>query len=103
LSKSKIETFSSGSKNIFSIPTASYNAVFIDYFLRSTSGGTVHRTGNIVSSVYGGTMVTTHTSASYGSITTMNLGMKLSGSSIYLTGSENSTNNWLIKAVIRAI
>jgi hypothetical protein len=100
LTTKKVIQTNSGSFIIYSIPTSSYDGVFIDYTIKSGSNA---RAGTIMSTWAG-------SSIQFSEVDTMDIGdtavvgltMILSGSNAVMTGSS-STGSWTIRTIIRAV
>jgi hypothetical protein len=93
-------TANSGSTVIYSLPTASYDGVFVDYTIRSGSNA---RAGQIMGMWSGSTATYTDNSTTdFGSTAGFNFGLIVSGSNMVLTGSA-STSGWTVRAGIRSI
>jgi hypothetical protein len=100
LTTKKIAQTNSGSFVVYSIPTASYDGVFIDYTIKSGSNA---RAGTIMSTWAGSSIEFTEVDTmDIGSTTAVGLTMILSGSNAVLTGSS-STGAWTIRTIIRTI
>jgi hypothetical protein len=97
------KTVNSGSGNLlYSTPTASYDAVWYDYSLRS---GSAARVGQIMAMSSGSSVIRTETatsSSTLASTTAFALGVQISGSNMILSGST-STSGWTFKTIIRSI
>ena len=100
LTTKKVIQTNSGSFVIYSIPTSSYDGVFIDYTIKSGSNA---RAGTIMSTW-------ANSSIQFSEVDTMDIGntavvgltMILSGSNAVMTGSS-STGSWTIRTIIRAV
>jgi hypothetical protein len=93
-------TANSGSTTIYTLPTASYDSIHVDYNIRS---GSVARAGNILAIWSGSNVNQTETSASsFGDTSGFTFGVIVSGSNLALTGST-STSGWTVKTIIRSI
>lgn len=96
----KITQTNSGSFVVYSIPTSSYDGVFIDYTIKSGSNA---RAGTIMSTWAGTSIVFSEVDTTdIGNTSVVGLTMILSGSNAVMTGSS-STGIWTLKAVIRSI
>ncbi len=89
-----------GTTNIFSIPTSAYTGAFFDY---TVSDGTNLRAGNIMS-IWSGTSVnmTEVQTTSFGSTTGLTFNMVVSSGNAILTTS-GATGNWTVKTIVRSI
>jgi hypothetical protein len=93
-------TANSGSTVIYSLPTASYDGVFVDYVIRSGSNA---RAGQIMGLWSGSTAAYTDNSTTdFGSTAGFTFGLIISSSNMVLTGSA-STSGWTVRAGIRSI
>jgi len=93
-------TSTAGANVIYSVPTASYDAVFFEYSLRSGSNA---RAGQIMSIWSGSDTNWTETvTADFGNTTTVTFRTIITGSSLALTGSFPSAS-WTMKTIIRGI
>ena len=93
-------TSNSGSNVIYSVPTASYDAVFFEYSLRSGSNA---RAGQIMSIWSGSDTNWTETvTADFGNTTGVTFRTIITGSSLALTGSFPSAS-WTMKTIVRSI
>jgi hypothetical protein len=93
-------TANSGSTVIYSLPTASYDGIFVDYVIRSGSNA---RAGQIMGMWSGSTAAYTDNSTTdFGSTSGFTFGLIVSGSNMVLTGSA-STSGWTVRAGIRSI
>ena len=100
LTTRKITQTNSGSFVVYSIPTASYDGVFVEYTIKSGSNA---RAGTIMSTWAGSSIEFTEVDTmDIGSTTAVGLTMILSGSNAVMTGSS-STGTWTIRTIIRAI
>jgi hypothetical protein len=85
---------------VYSLPTASYDAAFFEYSVRSGSNA---RAGQIMAIQSGSSVNFTEvTSSAFGTTTGLSLGVFVSGSNMVLTGSA-ATSAWTIKTIIRSI
>jgi hypothetical protein len=90
----------SGSTVIYSLPTASYDGVFVDYVIRSGSNA---RAGQFMGLWSGSsTNFTDNSTTDFGDTTGFIFGLVVSGSNMVLTGSA-STSTWTVQAGIRSI
>jgi hypothetical protein len=90
----------SGSFTVYSLPTASYDAAFFDYSVRSGSNA---RAGQIMAIQSGSSVNYTETTTTdFGTTSGLSLGVFVSGSNMVLTGSA-STTAWTIKTIVRSI
>lgn len=89
-----------GINNIYSLPTSSYDAVYIDYTIRSGSNA---RAGNFMA-MWSGTSVnfTDNSITEFGSTSAFTFGAHVSGANMVVTGSA-PTAGWTIKTIIKAI
>lgn len=93
-------TANSGSTVIYSLPTASYDGVFVDYVIRSGSNA---RAGQFMGMWSGSsTNFTDNSTTDFGDTTGFIFGLIVSGSNMVLTGSA-STSAWTVRAGIRSI
>ena len=93
-------TANSGSTTIYTLPTASYDSIHVDYNIRS---GSVSRAGNLFAIWSGSSVNQIETSASsFGDTSGFTFGVIVSGSNLALTGST-STSSWTVKTIIRSI
>jgi hypothetical protein len=93
-------TSTSGSNVIYSVPTASYDAVFFEYSIRSGSNA---RAGQIMSIWSGSDTHWTETvTADFGNTTAVTFRTLITGSNLALTGSFPAAN-WTMKTIIRGI
>ena len=93
-------TANSGSTTLYTVPTATYDSIHIDYNIRS---GSVARAGNVLAMWSGSSVNQIETSASsFGDTSGFTFGVLVSGSNLALTGSV-STNGWTVKTIIRSI
>ena len=89
-----------GINTIYSLPTSSYDAVYIDYTIRSGSNA---RAGNFMA-MWSGTSVnfTDNSITEFGSTSAFTFGAHVSGANMVVTGSA-PTAGWTIKTIIKAI
>ena len=93
-------TANSGSTTLYTVPTATYDSIHIDYNIRS---GSVARAGNLFAMWSGSDVNQIETSASsFGDTSGFTFGVIVSGSNLALTGSV-STSGWTVKTIIRSI
>ena len=93
-------TANSGSTTLYTVPTATYDSIHIDYNIRS---GSVGRAGNLFAMWSGSSVNQIETSASsFGDTSGFTFGVIVSGSNLALTGSV-STSGWTVKTIIRSI
>jgi hypothetical protein len=93
-------TANSGSTTLYTVPTATYDSIHIDYNIRS---GSVARAGNVFAIWSGSSVNQIETSASsFGDTSGFTFGVIVSGSNLALTGSV-STSGWTVKTIIRSI
>jgi hypothetical protein len=93
-------TANSGSTTLYTVPTATYDSIHVDYNIRS---GSTARAGNIFAIWSGSSVNQIETSASsFGDTSTFTFGVLVSGSNLALTGST-TTNGWTVKTIIRSI
>lgn len=93
-------TATAGNNTIYSIATASYDGMYVDYVIKSGSNA---RAGQIVSIINGTTTNYTETTTTeIGSTSNVELGTIISGGNLSLTGSVSS-GTWTIKTIIRSI
>ena len=89
-----------GINAIYSLPTASYDAVYMDYTIRSGSNA---RAGNFMAMWSGTSVNFTDTSITeFGSTLAFTFGAHVSGANMIVTGSA-PTAGWTIKTIIKAI
>lgn len=94
------KTLSSGTNNIYSIPTSAYTGAFFDYTLLSSTGA---RAGNIMSIWSGSSTQYTDVSTNdIGSTSGVTFSVVISGSSAVLQGTA-STSGWTLKTIVRSI
>jgi hypothetical protein len=94
------KTLTSGTNNIYSIPTSAYTGAFFDYTLLSSSGA---RAGNIMSIWSGSSAQYTDTSTNdIGSTSGVTFSVVVSGSSAVLVAS-GTTSGWTLKTIVRSI
>jgi hypothetical protein len=85
---------------ISTLSTASYEAAFFDYTLRSGSNA---RAGNIMAIMSGSQVNFTEVSTnSFGNTSNFSFGVIIAGSLIALTGSS-TTDGWTVKTIVRGI
>ena len=100
LTTKRVIQSNSGSFVVYSIPTASYDSVFIEYNIKSGSNA---RAGTIMSTwVSSSIQFSEVDTMDIGNTSVVGLTMILSGSNAVLTGSS-STGAWIIKTIIRSI
>ena len=100
ITTTKLVTTASGAFNIYSLPTASYDAAFYEYSIRSGSNA---RAGSIMAIQSGSSVNFTETTTTdFGSTAGFAFTVLVSGASMILTGSA-STSGWTIKTIIRSI
>jgi len=93
-------TANSGSTVIYSLPTASYDGVFVDYVIRSGSNA---RAGQFMGMWSGSsTNVVDSSTTDFGDTSGFVLALVVSGSNMVITGSA-STSAWTVRAGIRSI
>jgi hypothetical protein len=93
-------TLTTGSNIIYSVPTASYDSVYLEYHIKSGSNG---RAGNVMAMYVGTTaQFTDFSTLNVGSTTNVKFEAFVSGANFIITGSV-PTNNWTLKTIIRAI
>jgi hypothetical protein len=94
------KSLTSGTNNIYSIPTSGYTGAFFDYTLISASGA---RAGNIMSIWSGSSAQYTDTSTNdIGNTTGVTFSVVVSGSSAVLQ-STSATSGWTLKTIVRSI
>lgn len=99
----KITTTQTGSFVVYSIPTASYDGMFVEYTLRS---GSIARAGKVTAMWSGSAASFTDTSIEgFGNSSGVILSAIVTGSNLAVTGSiaVGSGSAWTIKAIVRAI
>jgi hypothetical protein len=89
-----------GINTLYTLPTSSYDAVYIDYTIRSGSNA---RAGNFMA-MWSGTSVnfTDNSITEFGTTSGFVFGAHVSGSNMIVTGSS-STSGWTVKTIIKAI
>jgi hypothetical protein len=89
-----------GINTLYTLPTSSYDAVYIDYTIRSGSNA---RAGNFMA-MWSGTSVnfTDNSITEFGTTSGFVFGAHISGSNMVVTGSS-STSGWTVKTIIKAI
>ena len=93
-------TANSGSTVIYSLPTASYDGVFMDYVIRSGSSA---RAGQFMGLWSGSsTNIVDSSTTDFGDTSGFVFALIVSGSNMVITGSA-TTNSWTVKAGIRSI
>jgi hypothetical protein len=93
-------TANSGSTVIYSLPTASYDGVFVDYVIRSGSNA---RAGQFMGMWSGSsTNIVDSSTTDFGDTSGFVLGLIVTGSNMVITGSA-STSAWTVRAGIRSI
>ena len=100
-----LTTFRSGSANsgsnaIYAFNTSSYDAVFLDYTIRSGSNA---RAGNFMA-IWSGSQVnfTDNSTTEFGNTSGFVFGAYITGSNMVVTGSATSAG-WVVKTIIKAI
>ena len=96
----RIASTALGSNVIYSLPTSSYDGVFIDYTVKSGSNA---RAGNFAA-IWSGTAVNymDNSTTDFGSTAGMVLSGSISGSNMVIFAS-GSTAGWTFKGIIKAI
>jgi len=94
-------TANTGVTKIYTLPTSSYDGVYVDYTIRSGSNA---RAGQLIAMWSGSSMNYTEVSASqFGTTTTQfKFGFNVSSSYMLLSGSATS-DGWTVKTIIRSI
>jgi hypothetical protein len=93
-------TANSGSTVIYSLPTASYDGVFMDYVIRSGSSA---RAGQFMGLWSGSsTNIVDSSTTDFGDTSGFVFALVVSGSNMVITGSA-TTNSWTVRAGIRSI
>ena len=93
-------TLATENKVVYSVPTATYNAIFVDYV--AVNGSNV-RAGQIVSATDGtSTTYTETTTTDIGSTTPVTFNVSLSGGNFQLEASA-STSTWTVKTTTRVL
>ena len=89
-----------GINTLYRLPTSSYDAVYIDYTIRSGSNA---RAGNFMA-MWSGTSVnfTDNSITEFGTTSGFIFGAHISGSNMVVTGSS-PTSGWTVKTIIKAI
>jgi hypothetical protein len=97
----RITTTNSGSFVIYSVPTASYDGIFVDYTARSGSNA---RAG-VFTAIWSGSSVNymDNSTTDFGNTTALSLVASISGSNMIVTGSVTAGSGWTVKAIIRSI
>lgn len=96
----RIASTTVGVNVIYSLPTSSFDGVFVDYTIRS---GSVGRAGNFMAMWSGSQADFTDNSINgFGNTTGFVFGASISGSSMIVTGS-GITGGWNVKTIIRSI
>ena len=90
----------SGSNVIYSLPTASYDGVFVDYTIRSGSNA---RAGQVMG-IWSGSLAnyTDNSTTDFGTTVGFIFAVIVSGSNMVVTGSS-TTAGWTVKTIIRSI
>jgi hypothetical protein len=99
----KVTTLSGSDNQLFTLPTSSYDGVFVDYTLTSGSNA---RAGNMMAITIPGTQNATYTdtaTSDIGNTATVELSAAISESTIRFRGDSTGTSTWTFKAIIRAI
>jgi hypothetical protein len=93
-------TSTAGVNTIYTLPTASYDGVFMDYTIKSGSNA---RAGQFVA-VWSGLAVnfSETTTTNFGTTSGVTFGANISGANLIVSGST-STATWTIKTILRAI
>jgi hypothetical protein len=100
LNESTIVTANTGYTLVYAIPTSGYTGGFFDYTVSNTSG---YRAGNIMSIWSGTTANFTETSTNdIGDTSQLTFSVDVVGSDAVLSTSA-TTNNWVVKVIIRSI
>lgn len=89
-----------GANTIYSLPTASYDGVFVDYTIKSGSNA---RAGNFAA-IWTGTSVNfmDNSTVDFGNTSGFVFGAKITGGNMIVTGSATTTG-WTVKTIIRSI
>jgi hypothetical protein len=89
-----------GINTLYTLPTSSYDAVYIDYTIRSGSNA---RAGNFMA-MWSGTSVnfTDNSITEFGTTSGFIFGANVSGSNMVVTGSS-PTAGWTVKTIVKAI
>ena len=89
-----------GINTLYTLPTSSYDAVYIDYTIRSGSNA---RAGNFMA-MWSGTSVnfTDNSITEFGTTSGFIFGAHVSGSNMVVTGSS-PTAGWIVKTIVKAI
>ena len=96
----RIASTTAGVNVIYSLPTSSYDGVFVDYTIRS---GSLGRAGNFMAMWSGSSTDFTDNSINgFGNTTGFVFGASISGSNMVISGS-GTTAGWAIKTIIRSI
>jgi hypothetical protein len=99
----KVTTLSGSNFQLFTLPTSSYDGVFVDYTLTSGSNA---RAGNMMAITIPGTQnaqYTDTTTSDIGNTGTCELSAAISESTIRFRADSTGTSTWTFKAIIRAI
>jgi len=97
----KITTTNSGSFVIYSVPTSSYDGVFVDYTAKSGSSA---RAG-VFAAIWSGSSVNymDNSTTDFGNTSLLTLAASISGGNMVVTGSVATGSGWTVKAIIRSI
>jgi hypothetical protein len=89
-----------GINTLYTLPTSSYDAVYIDYTIRSGSNA---RAGNFMA-MWSGTSVnfTDNSITEFGTTSGFTFGAHVTGSNMVVTGSS-PTAGWTVKTIVKAI
>ena len=100
LNTTKRQILAVGNNVIYNVPTASYDAAWFEYVIKSGSSA---RAGSITA-IWSGSSVnfTETTTTDFGSTAGVNFTVIITGSNMALTGSA-TTANWTLKTIIRTI
>jgi hypothetical protein len=97
----RVTTTNSGSFVIYSVPTSSYDGVFVDYTAKSGSSA---RAG-VFTAIWSGSSVNymDNSTTDFGNTSVLSLVASISGSNMVVTGSVTTGSGWTVKAIIRSI
>jgi len=100
ITTTKLVTTASGAFTLYSLPTASYDAAFYEYSVRSGSNA---RAGSIMAIQSGSAVNFTETTTTdFGSTSGLEFTVQVNGSNMILSGSATTTG-WTIKTIVRSI
>jgi hypothetical protein len=100
LNTTTIITANTGNNTVYSIPTSAYTGAFFDYTVSNSAG---LRAGNVMSIWSGTTAKYTEVSTTdIGDTSPITFSVGVSGGNAVLSASA-TTNNWVVKVIIRSI